>query len=157
MPSEIILHPDWKEFFDLLQSRKVDFVIVGAWALAAHGKPRSTGDIDILIRPSLDSARRLIDVLSNFGFGSLEVTAEQLSIPDRRLVIGNPPFQIDIMTGISGVAFDQIWQNKVELALAGIRLPFIGINEYMQNKRAAGRPKDLADLHEMEQILKASP
>src|SRR5271166_5252731 len=96
------LFPDWREFIGLLSSHAVDYLIVGAWARAFHGIPRSTGDIDFFVRPSAENADRLVRVLDQFGFASVGITREDFLTPDRVVQLGMEPYRIDVLTGISG-------------------------------------------------------
>lgn len=140
------LPPDWREFIALLNSHSVEYVVVGAWARAFHGVPRSTGDIDFLVRPSPENAERLLKVLEAFGFSSLGLKTQDFQEPGQIVQLGVPPFRIDLVTGISGVSFEQAWIDRVSGQLDGLTVPFLSLRLFRQNKRAAGRPKDLADL-----------
>src|SRR5262245_10627356 len=101
------LLPDWREFIELLNSHGVEYVVVGAWARAFHGIPRSTGDIDFFVRPSAENAERLVRVIERFGFGSLDITSQDFQTKDRVIQLGIEPYRIDLVTGISGVSFDE--------------------------------------------------
>lgn len=140
------LAPDFDEFCALLLDRHVEFVIVGAHALAIHGAPRYTGDLDILFRPSLDNAERLIEAIHDFGFPQIPLTASQLLEPGRILEMGTVPVQIHVMSAIDGVAWDDVWNGHIDARFGSRVVGFIGRTEYLKNKRAAGRPKDLADI-----------
>jgi hypothetical protein len=140
------LFPDWREFIELLNAHSVEYIIVGAWARAFHGIPRSTGDIDFLVRPTLENAERLVRVLHNFGFASLDVTREDFELPDRIVQLGVEPYRIDIITGISGVTFDEAWNDRVQGEIEGLPASFLSLRMFRRNKQASGRPKDLADL-----------
>ena len=136
------LAPDFDEFIGSLTAHGVEFVIVGAYALAFHGAPRFTGDIDILIRPSLDNAVRLLSALEAFGFPISGLTPEMVSDRRRMLQMGDPPVQIHVMTAISGVEWDDAWRDRVEGPLGRRTVDFLGRETLLRNKRAAGRPKD---------------
>ena len=140
------LAPDFDEFCALLLDRRVEFVIVGAHALALHGAPRFTGDLDILVRPALDNAERLMAALDEFGFAEIPMTAAQLISPRTVLEMGVVPVQIHVMSAIDGVAWEEVWNGRVEAPFGTRTVPFIGRAEFLKNKRAAGRPKDLADI-----------
>jgi hypothetical protein len=140
------LPPDWSEFIALLSCHRVRYLIVGAHALAAHGSPRSTGDIDFLIEPTPGNARRLGQALRDFGFARLADEAHRFAEPDRMATLGQPPLRIDLMTSIAGVAFDEAWAGRLVVRLDEHEVGFLGREQLIANKRAAGRPKDLADL-----------
>jgi hypothetical protein len=140
------LAPDFDEFFGSLIAHDVEFLIVGAYALAFHGAPRFTGDIDVLIEPTTANAGRLLAALAAFGFPAAELRPEDLTSPDRILQMGVEPVQIHVMSAISGVTWDDAWAGR-QLGRCGARdLPFIGRREFVANKRASGRLKDLADI-----------
>jgi hypothetical protein len=140
------LAPDFDEFFGLLTARGVEFLVVGAYALAYHGAPRYTGDIDVFLKPSTENAARLLDALSAFGFPSPNLQPEQVIEPSRLIQLGVEPVQIHIMCAISGVSWDEAWAGHVEARCGSRDLPFIGRAEFIRNKRAAGRLKDQADI-----------
>ncbi len=146
------LPPDWSEFFALLTSHGVRFLIVGAHAMAAHGRPRATQDIDILVDRTEDNARRLGKALQAFGFDLLARDSHLFTQPERMARLGNPPLRIDIMTSITGVGFDEAWAGRLRTKVDGLDLAFLGRRELIENKRATGRPKDLADLALMEEV-----
>lgn len=140
------LAPDFDEFCALLLAHRVEFVIVGAHALALHGAPRFTGDLDILIRPTAENADRLIAAIHAFGFPEIPLTAAELIAPGRIVEMGVAPVQIHVMSGIDGVAWEEVWSGRVESQFGSCTVGFIGRAEFLKNKRAAGRPKDLADI-----------
>src|SRR5947208_12047170 len=115
---------DLREFIELLNSHGVEFLIVGAYALAFHGWPRYTGDIDILIRPSDDNAKRVEAVIRDFGFGSLGLTAADFREPYQVVQIGLPPNRIDLLTALTGVTFDEAWQDREPGDLDGVHVQF---------------------------------
>lgn len=143
------LQTDLKEFIGLLNSRKVEYLVVGGHAVAFHGHPRFTGDIDFLIRPTSPNAQRVLGVLEAFGFGSLGIAAEDLLQPGQVVQLGHPPNRIDILTSISGVDFDSAWQSRVHAFIDDEPIDFLGRDELLRNKRASGRPKDLADIDKL--------
>ena len=144
------LAPDFDEFIGSLIAHGVEFVIVGAYALAFHGAPRFTGDLDILVRPAPGNAARLLTALEAFGFPIRELSPEMVVDPRRMLEMGVPPVQIHVMSAISGVEWDEAWSDRVEGPLGSHRVHFLGRETYLRNKRAAGRPKDLADIDALE-------
>jgi len=144
------LAPDFDEFIGCLIARGVEFIVVGAYALAYHGAPRFTGDLDILVRPSLDNAQRLLDALDAFGFPTSTLTPA--AVADRRalLEMGLPPLQIHVMSTISGVEWEEAWADRVSAILGSHTVVLLGRTTFIQNKRAAGRPKDLADIDALD-------
>jgi hypothetical protein len=140
------LAPDFDEFIACLNARGVEFVIVGAYALAFHGAPRFTGDLDVLVRPTRDNAQRLLAALDSFGFPTVDLTAEAIVDRTRMLQMGVPPVQIHVMSAISGVEWDEVWEDRSAGPLGRHTVAFIGRDSFLRNKRAAGRPKDLADI-----------
>jgi hypothetical protein len=144
------LAADFDEFIDSLIAHGVEFLVVGAYALAFHGAPRFTGDLDILVRPALDNAARLLTALEAFGFPVSDLSPAAISDRRRMLQMGVPPVQIHVMSAISGVEWDEAWTDRVEGPLGRHSVPFLGRETFLRNKRAAGRPKDLADIDALE-------
>lgn len=140
------MNRDFAEMLSALSDAGADFLVVGAHALAAHGLPRATGDLDIWVRPSLDNARRVLAALKTFRAPLHDLSEDDLACPGTVFQIGVVPNRIDILTEISGVAFEDAWRRRVWFVVEGQRLPFLGRADLAANKRAAGRPKDLADL-----------
>ena len=145
-----MLNKDFKEFVELLNSADVEYLVVGGYALAAHGHPRYTGDLDIWIRTSPSNVDRLLEVLTRFGFGGLGLTAKDFLKPDSIVQLGYPPVRIDLLTSIDGVEFEQSYQNRVVMNVGGTNLSIIGVNDFRANKRAAGRAQDIADLESLD-------
>ena len=141
-----MLTSDFKEFAQLLDTNDVEYLIVGGYALAAHGHPRYTGDLDFWVGTDLLNGERIIKTLKDFGFGSLQLTAKDFTIPNQTVQLGYPPRRIDLLTGISGVDFRQCCERRLVVAVDGMNLLFIGLEDFKTNKAAVGRPKDLADL-----------
>ena len=141
-----MLNPDFKEFVELFNAHGVEYLVVGGYALAAHGHPRYTGDIDLWLRRTPENAARAMRALADFGFGSLGPAAEDLLHPDRVIQLGHPPRRIDLLTSIDGVEFDACYAGRQSVAHDGVVLPIIGLADFRTNKRASGRPQDLADL-----------
>lgn len=151
-----MLNRDFKEFVGLLNARSVDYLVIGGYALAAHGHPRYTGDIDFWVRPSAQNIARLLDVLQDFGFGSLGLVASDFSL-DAVVQLGQPPRRIDLLTAIDGVEFDECFVRREQVELADVRLNIIGLEDFKINKRASGRTKDLADLESLESPRDSDP
>jgi len=140
------LAPDFDEFFNSLIAHGVEFLVVGAYALAFHGAPRFTGDIDVFVRPTLDNAERLLSALAAFGFPTDALRPQDLTNPDRIVQMGVPPVQIHVMSAISGVSWDEAWAGHATGRCGSNDLPFLGRRDFLKNKRASGRLQDLADI-----------
>ena len=140
------LAPDFNAFFASLIANDVEFVVVGAHALAFHGAPRFTGHLDVLVRPTPENGARLLQALDHFGFPTPQLTPEALIAPDRLIQMGIEPVQIHVMMDISGVTWDDVWAGHIVGRAGDQDVAFIGRAEFLRNKAAAGRPKDLADI-----------
>lgn len=148
------LQSDLREFIGLLNSLKVEYLVVGGHAVAFHGHPRFTGDIDFFVRATGENAERILRVLDAFGFGSLGITAADLTEPGQVIQLGRPPNRIDILTSISGIDFDSAWTSRAPADLDGHAVNFIGAEGLLKNKLASGRPKDLADAAKLLAVAK---
>ena len=144
------LAPDFDEFIGSLIAHGVEFVVVGAYAPAFHGAPRFTGDLAILVHPTRENATRLLTALDTFGFPVPELTPDAVVDSRRMLEMGLPPVQIHVMSAISGVEWADVWSDRIEGPLGRHRVAFLGRETFLRNKRAAGRPKDLADIDALE-------
>jgi hypothetical protein len=151
MPGDAF-NEDFRAMLECLLARDVEFVIVGAWALASHGYPRATADFDILVRPSAENARRVFLALRDFGapLDVHQLTEDDLARPGVVYQMGMPPRRIDILTEVSGVSFEEAWLSRHEKKLGDLTLPFLGREALIKNKRASARPKDLADVAALE-------
>ena len=143
------LHKDLREFIGLLNSHGVEYLIVGGYALAFHGFPRYTGDIDILVRTTEENAVRLERTLRAFGFASLGIGAQDFLKPDRVIQLGLPPNRIDLLTFLTGLDFDEAWAGRAPGELDGLPVCFIGRAAFVKNKRVTGRAQDRADLERL--------
>jgi hypothetical protein len=141
---------DFKEFIQLLNANKVEYLIVGGYAVGVHGYPRYTGDIDIWINPEEENIKKMPDVLEKFGFSSSEINENSFRNRDNIFRLGNPPHRIDIMTEIDGVTFKDCYSNKIVKEIDGIKIFFIGYNDLIKNKKASGRKQDLLDLDNLQ-------
>ena len=150
------LPTDWTAFFAALRQHRVRFILIGAHALAAHGRPRFTQDLGILIDPTEANARRLGAALGDFGFAGAGRAAARLASGDRMMTLGHPPLQIDILNRISGVTFRTAWKHRVALGTPGGEIPVLGLADLRANKLASGRPKDLLDLALLDEGAPAS-
>jgi hypothetical protein len=144
-----MLNRDFKEFVELLNANAVEYLLVGGYALAAHGHPRYTGDIDFWVSPKPANITRVLAALDQFGFGSLGLGAGDFT-PDCVIQLGHPPGRIDLLTGIDGVDFDSCWRRRETVRLDGLAIHVIALDDFKTNKRAKGRAKDLADLEALE-------
>jgi hypothetical protein len=129
-----------------LSEAGAEFLVVGAHALAAHGVPRATGDLDIWINPTAANAVRVLTALAMFGAPLAELSTTDLQRPDLVYQIGLPPNRIDILTGISGVTFDEAWPRRVPVRIEQLEVGVLSRTDFVRNKRASGRPRDLLDL-----------
>lgn len=140
------VHPDYKELLALFNEHGVEYVIVGAYALAYHGAPRYTGDMDIYVQPTPENAARVLRALDAFGFGSLGLKPTDLQKPDQVVQLGVPPVRIDLITSLTGVSWEQACAGRVRGKFGDVEVFYLGRDQYTANKRALGRKKDLADL-----------
>jgi len=140
-----VLNPNFKDMLSALNAASVEYLVVGAYAMAAHGCPRATGDIDFWIRSTRENALRVWEALSAFGAPTSQVKVDDFCTPDVVYQVGIAPQRIDILTSISGVEFDAAWDNRMTSDLDGLSAFVIGRRELLQNKLASGRPKDLLD------------
>jgi hypothetical protein len=140
------LQKDFADLCSLLIARQVDFLVVGGYALAFHGAPRFTGDLDLLVRPDAVQVKAMLDAVNEFGFSGSEVSPEYLLSHKKILQLGRVPVQIHIMTNISGLDWDTAWVSREQGAYAGVPVFFLGRGALIANKLAAGRAKDIADV-----------
>jgi hypothetical protein len=142
------LNEDFRDLLVLFADAGVEFVVIGAYALALHGAPRASGDIDLFVRADVDNAARVVEALARFGapLASAGITAADLAQPGIVYQIGLPPRRIDILTEISGVTFDEVWASRVTSELEGRAIAFIGRDALLKNKEATGRVRDMADV-----------
>ena len=150
-PIAIDVIDDFSDVLRELVAAGARFLVVGAHALSAHGVPRATVDLDIWVRPDEANARLVYDALARFGapLESLEVSPADLTRPDVVAQFGLPPYRIDVLTSVSGLTFDAAWDDRIEGEVEGVRVPILGLASFIQNKRASGRRKDLADLESL--------
>ena len=143
------LNKDLKEFIELLNSRKVKYLVVGGYAVAYHGHPRFTADIDFFIERSISNAVLLEQVVNTFGFSSLGIKAEDFLKPETVIQLGRPPHRIDILTSATGIEFDDAWQTRATTVIDGSPVFVISKKLLIQNKKAVQRPQDIADLKQI--------
>lgn len=137
---------DFAELLALFNEHRVEYVIVGGYALAFHGAPRYTGDLDLYVKADQDNAQRILQALQEFGFGSLGLRTEDFSTIDQVIQLGVAPVRIDLVTSITGVSWEQAYTNRVAGSFGEVQVNYIGRAEFIQNKRASGRYQDLADI-----------
>jgi hypothetical protein len=144
------LYEEWSEFLRALISAKVRFLVVGGHAVAVHGEPRLTEDLDVLIEPTVENGERVRNAFDLFGFGSLAPPAEDFTQPRKVFMLGRKPRRIDVLTTIDGVDFERAARDHLVVQLGGAKVPVIAREPLLINKRASGRPKDLADVAALE-------
>ena len=146
----MILNPDFKEFFQLLNENEVRYLIIGGYAVAYHGYPRYTKDIDIWIWIHPDNAQKVVKTLKDFGFDSLGLQASDFLEADTIIQLGQAPNRIDLIMGVPGVDFEACYQKRVQEEIAGVGLTFIDLENLKKAKKASGRAQDLADLENLK-------
>lgn len=145
----IRLPKDFRDFLKLLNSNKVEYLIVGGYAVSYHGYPRSTGDMDIWLAMSSENAAKITRVLKEFGFDR-ELLSEDLFLEKNKVIrIGLPPIRIEILTSISGVEFSECYNCRISDTVDGVEVNFINLDDLKKNKKAAGRHRDLGDLENL--------
>jgi len=148
---DLLLPPDFKEFLALLNSEKIDYLLVGGYAVGFHGYPRPTGDLDVWVAMEPANAAKLVASLKKFGFGSAGANAEMFLTPGRVVRMGVPPVRIEILSTVSGIDFTTCRARGVDATIDGVPVRLISRQDLIANKRAAGRDKDLNDLKHLEQ------
>jgi hypothetical protein len=146
------LNEDFRDFLVSLADAGADFLVVGAYALALHGAPRASGDIDVVVRPEPANAARVLEALQRFGapVQAAGITTADLATPGNVYQIGLPPRRIDVLTSLTGVEFDEAWASRVPAEVEGRTVWFIGRAALVKNKQALGRARDLADLERLK-------
>jgi predicted nucleotidyltransferase len=150
----MILAQDFEEFIALLNKYQVEYMVVGGYALAFHGKPRHTGDLDIWIGISKVNAGQMMKVVKEFGLGALGLTKNDFLKEGYMTQIGYPPLRIDILNSIDGVDFKDAYENRQQVDLDGLMVIYIGLREFIKNKEASGRPQDLSDISDLQKKKK---
>jgi hypothetical protein len=148
------LDPNFADFLKSLNARSVEYLVVGGYAVGYHGFVRATGDLDVFVRLSAQNADNLLLAFKDFGFDLPELTAAVFMEPGKIIRIGVPPLRLEVMNEISGVRFDECFGRRIEENIAGVRVCFIDRESLLRNKRAAGRPKDLADIDALTRTAK---
>ena len=145
------IQQDFRDLLELFNSHKVEYIIVGGYALAFHGAPRYTGDIDIYVKPDAGNAQQIVSALDEFGFGSVGLAAADFEKLGQVIQLGVPPVRIDIITSIGGVSWDEAFTGQVAGKYGDIQVYYLGLEQFLKNKRAVGRKKDLADIEALGQ------
>jgi hypothetical protein len=145
-----MLNPDFKDMLSCLSGEGVEFIVVGAYALAAHGFPRATGGIDIWVRNSSENARKVLRALAKFGAPVSDLSEDDFKAPDAVLQLGVEPSRIDILTGVDGVEFDEAWDNKMGITVDDLEIHILSRADLLKNKLAVGRDKDRGDIAWLE-------
>lgn len=151
------LSKDLREFVELLNSNGVEYLVVGGFAVAWHGYPRFTADIDFFLRSAPANAEAVVRTLRAFGFESLRLTAADFTRPDQIVQLGAKPNRIDLLTSISGVEFEAAWPHREQGSLDGVPVAFVGLEDLLCNKDSTGRPQDLADAGELRKRRGKTP
>ena len=142
---------DFIDFIEFLNKYEVEYMVIGAHALAFHGRPRHTGDLDIWINPTLENAQKMLKVIEAFGFASLGLEKEDFLNDNYVTQLGYPPLRIDILNAISGVQFKEAYGNKICADIDGLQINFINVDDFIENKKASGRKKDLGDIEALKE------
>ena len=152
------LPDDFRDLFAAFHRAGVDFVLVGAYALARHGYVRATLDLDVLVRPTATNAERVVAALADFGapLAAHGVGVEDFARPGTVYQLGLPPRRIDVLTEISGVGFEEAWRTRIAFEVDGVSLAVLGRAELIRNKRASDRPKDRLDVEQLERLARES-
>ena len=145
-----MLNQDFKEFIQLLNDNQVKYLVIGGYAVAVHGHPRHTKDIDIWIEISEENAQKIITALTQFGFESLGLTSDDFQTPNQIIQLGYPPNRIDLITNPDGIDFQTCYDSKIEVILNDVPVKFINLDNLKKNKLASGRLQDLADLEKLQ-------
>lgn len=143
---------DFKDLFAELNAHEVEFLVVGAHALAAHGYVRATKDLDVWVRPNRENAGRIIRALQAFGAPTQAVTEDDFAVPDITFQIGVEPVRIDVITAVDGLTFEPAWMNRVLSEYGGEPVFVVSREDLIRNKRASARPQDLADIVALQRL-----
>jgi predicted nucleotidyltransferase len=145
-----VLNPDFKEFIKSLNDNNVRYLVVGGYAVALHGYPRYTKDMDVWVEMTQENAARIVKALDQFGFGSLNLKESDFTEPDQIIQLGYPPRRIDILATLPGVEFSECYPSHTTVDMEGVSVNFIDLENLKKNKKATGRHQDLADLENLE-------
>lgn len=148
----MVLNRDLRQFVECLNSNAVEYLIVGAVAVSWHGFARYSADVDFFVRSTPENAAKILAALRQFGFGSLPLELDDFSQPDQIVQLGHEPYRIDIMTSISGVEFDEAWDQRIAAEMEGLPVNVIGLSALLRNKTASGRAKDRIDVDALREL-----
>ena len=146
------MNPIFVELLQAFAAADVRYLVVGAYALALHGRPRATGDLDLWVEPTPENAGRVMAALRAFGAPTGQVTEQVFAAPGFVFQIGLPPLRVDILTDLSGLEFQEAWSERLSGSLGPCEVQFLGKKSFIRNKRASGRPKDLVDAESIEKL-----
>ena len=147
-----MLNKHFQEFLGLLEKHKVEYVVVGGYAVGGHGFPRYTGDLDVFVAIGRENADRLLKVFDEFGFASLNLKTGDFLEPDTVIEIGREPMKIQVLTGIDGISFERCRSDRILVNVSGLQIPFIGFDSLLANKAASPRNRDRIDLEELTRL-----
>ncbi len=145
-----MLNQDFKEFIQSLNDNRVRYLVIGGYAVALHGHPRYTKDLDVWIEMKPDNAAKMVKALAQFGFASLGLKAEDFLVPDQIIQLGYPPNRIDVLSTLEGIEFESCFTSRVQVKIDAVTVNFIDLENLKRNKKATGRTQDLADLENLE-------
>lgn len=146
----IQLSPDFREFFAFANDNDVQYLVIGGYAVAVHGSPRYTRDIDVWVERSEGNSERILQTLTDFGFGSLQISADTFQQRDQIVQLGYPPLRIDLLTDVTGLDFGPCYERRCIQTFSDVSVPFISVADLITNKKATGRAQDLADVEKLE-------
>jgi len=144
------MSPDFKDLLSEFNAHGVEYIVVGAFALAAHGRIRATGDLDVWVKPTKANAKRVLRALAAFGAPTSKLREDDLATPGTVFQIGVAPLRVDVLTGIDAVGFDEAWRSRIAARFAGIEVPVLSAAHLIKNKRSVGRTQDKADVEWLE-------
>lgn len=151
MKKKFKLEIDFIDFLELCNKHQVKYLVIGGYAVSIHGYPRYTKDLDVCIESSEENAEKMVQVINDFGLGSLKLTREDFLKKNFVTQLGYEPLRIDILNEMDGVSFSVAWQNKRAVVYEGVEINFIGYNELLVLKQLAGRSQDLTDIKKLEE------
>jgi predicted nucleotidyltransferase len=147
-----MLNRHFLDFLGLLEKHRVEYLVIGGYAVAAHGFPRFTGDLDVFVAISRENARHMLEVFAEFGFASLNLTEKDFLEPDIVIEVGREPMKIQVLTGIDGISFERCRADRIMVEAGGLQIPFIGLDSLLVNKAASNRAKDQIDFAELTRL-----
>jgi len=145
-----MLSRDFKEFVELLIKNKAEYLVVGGYAVAIHGYPRYTGDLDIWLNPTPENAKSILRAVNEFGFSSFNLTESDFTKSGNVIQLGYPPLRIDLLTELDGVSFNECFINRKEVEMENLIVNFIGYEDLLKNKRESGRLRDMDDIENLQ-------